>query len=72
MLYIPIVFMSIATLTSLVLTFKKNLTGILGGELDGTAMFTNVLQDIIIIPIVILAVILIVEGSKVLWGKKEA
>lgn len=72
MLYIPIVFMSIATLTSLVLTFKKNLTGILGGGLDGTAMFTNVLQDVIIIPIVILAVILIYEGSKVLWGKKEA
>jgi len=35
-------------------------------------MFTNVLQDVIIVPIVILAVILIVEGSKVLWGKKNA
>ena len=72
MLYFPIIFMSIATLTSLVLTFKNNLMAIIGGGLDGAAMFTNVLQDVIIIPIVILAVILIVEGSKVLWGKKNA
>ena len=72
MLYFPIIFMSIATLTSLVLTFKNNLMAIIGGGLDGAAMFTNVLQDVIIVPIVILAVILIVEGSKVLWGKKNA
>ena len=72
MLYFPIIFMSIATLTSLVLTFKNNLMAIIGGGLDGAAMFTNVLQDVIIVPIVILAVILIVEGSKVLWGKKAA
>ena len=72
MLYFPIIFMSIATLTSLVLTFKNNLMAIIGGGLDGAAMFTNVLQDVIIVPIVILAVILIVEGSKVLWGKKTA
>ena len=72
MLYFPIIFMSIATLTSLVLTFKNNLVAILGGGLDGAAMFTNVLQDVIIVPIVVLAVILIVEGSKVLWGKKNA
>ena len=69
MLYIPIVFMSIATLTSLFFTFKNNLTAIIGGGLEATVLFTDVLQCVIIVPIVILAVILIIDGSKVLWGK---
>ena len=72
MLYIPIVFMSVATLVSLFLTFKNNLLAIVAGGLDGTAMFTNILQDVIIVPIVVLAIILIIDGGKVLWGKKEA
>lgn len=72
MLYIPIVFMSCATITSLALTFKKNLMGIIGGGIDGTAMFTNVLQNVIIIPLVILAIILIIDGGKVLLSKKAA
>jgi carbon starvation protein len=72
MLYIPIIFMSLATLTSLVLTFKNNLLAVLGGGLDGTAIFTDVLQDIIIIPVVVLAIILIIDGGKVLWGKENA
>lgn len=71
MLYIPIVFMSVATLVSLFLTFKNNLVAIIGGGLDGTTMFTNILQDVIIIPIVVLAVILIIDGGKVLWGKEK-
>ena len=54
------------------MTFKKNLAGILGGGLDGAAMFTNILQNVIIVPIVILAVILIVDGFKVLFVKKQA
>ncbi len=72
MLNIPIVFMSVATLTSLFFTFKNNLTAILAGGLDATAMFTNVLQCVIIVPIVVLAIILIIDGCKVLWGKKSA
>lgn len=72
MLYIPIVFMSVATLVSLFLTFKNNLLAIATGGLDGTALFTNILQDVIIVPIVVLAIILIIDGGKVLWGKKEA
>ena len=72
MLYIPIVFMSVATLVSLFLTFKNNLLAIAVGGLDGTALFTNILQDVIIVPIVVLAIILIIDGGKVLWGKKEA
>ena len=71
MLYIPIVFMSIATLTSLFFTFKNNLMAIIGGGLDATTMFTNVLQCVIIVPIVVLAVILIIDGGKVLWGKTQ-
>ena len=72
MLYIPIVFMSIATITSLIMSFKKNLMAIIGGGLDGTALFTDVLQNVIIVPLVVLAVILIIDGSKVLFGKKQA
>ena len=71
MLYIPIVFMSIATLTSLVMSFKNNLMSILGGA-TGATLFTNILQDVIIVPIFILAIILLIEGTKVLLNKKEA
>ncbi len=70
MLHIPIIFMSCATLVSLFFSFKNNLVALMGGGLDGTAVFTNVLQDVIIVPIVILAVILLIDGGKVLWGKK--
>ena len=71
MLYFPIVFMSIATLTSLVMSFKNNLVSIMGGA-TGATLFTNILQDVIIVPIFILAIILLIEGTKVLLGKKEA
>lgn len=75
MLYIPIIFMSAATLSSLVLSFKNNLVAIMGTAevpaATGTALFTCILQDVIIVPIVILAVILIVEGTQVLTGKKK-
>ena len=72
MLYIPIVFMSIATLTSMFFTFKNNLMNIIGGTAEGAALFTCVLQDIIIIPLVVLAVILLIDGGKVIWGKGKA
>ena len=71
MLYIPIVFMSCATLVSLFFSFKNNLVALLGGGLEGTAIFTDVLQNVIIVPIVILAVIIIIDGGKVLWGKEK-
>ena len=71
MLYIPIVFMSIATLTSLVMSFINNTKSIMGGA-TGATLFTNILQDVIIVPIFVLAIILILEGGKVLLGKKEA
>ncbi|MBD5396377.1 MAG: carbon starvation protein A [Lachnospiraceae bacterium] len=71
MLYIPIVFMACATICSLILTFKKNIGEIVAGA-TGTALFTDVLQSIIIVPLVILAVILIYDGGKVLFAKKAA
>lgn len=69
MLYIPIIFMACATITSLLLTLKKNLGEVFGGTVEGTAMFTDVLQSVIIVPLVVLAVILIIDGGKVLLNK---
>lgn len=71
MLHIPIIFMSCATIVSLIFSFKNNMMALLGGVLDGAATFTNILQDVIIIPIVILAVILLIDGGKVLWGNEK-
>ncbi len=69
MLYFPMIFMLAATLTSLVLSFKKNITGLMAG----TASFAvEGLQCIIIVPIFILAVILVVEGGKVLIEAEKA
>ena len=70
MLYIPIIFMACATITSLLLTLKKNLGEVFGGAVEGTALFTDVLQSVIIVPLVVLAVILIIDGGKVLLNKK--
>lgn len=63
MLYFPMIFMLCATLSSLVLTFKANVTKLM----DGTGQaFVEGLQCVIIVPIVVLAVLLILEGGKVL------
>ena len=62
--------MSIATITSLVISFKNNILAIMGG-LEGTALFTSVLQSVIIVPLVILPIILIIDGGKVLLGKTQ-
>ncbi len=63
MLYIPMVFMLAATLTSLAMSFVTNI----GKITAGTATFMKEgLQCIIIVPIFILAVVLCVEGFKTL------
>lgn len=63
MLYFPMIFMLCATLSSLVLTFKNNVLKLI----DGTGkVFVEGLQCVIIVPIVVLAVILVIEGGKVL------
>ncbi len=64
MLYFPMIFMLCATLTSLVLTFKNNVMNLVGGE--GTILKEG-LQCIIIVPIVVCAIILVIDGAKVLF-----
>ena len=70
MLFIPIVFMAAATLTSLCMTFVNNIKSFAVAE--GAAKFTCVLQDVIIVPLVVLAIILLVDGTKALMAKKAA
>ena len=63
--------MSVATIVSMAFTFINNIMDIVEGT-TGTDLFTCILQDCIIVPLVVLAVILLVDGVKVLTGKKEA
>ena len=70
MLFIPIVFMAAATLTSLCMTFVNNIKSLAATE--GAAKFTCVLQDVIIVPLVVLAIILLIDGAKALMAKKAA
>lgn len=63
MLYFPMIFMLCATISSLFLTFKNNAVKLMGGE--GT-LIREGLQCVIIVPVVILAIVLVIEGSKVL------
>ena len=69
MFYIPLVFMLLTAGSALVLKFIKNAQVLMAGE--GTAIVEG-LQCVIIIPILVLAVILVVDGFKVLFGKEEA
>ncbi len=64
------VFMLVACISSLILSFKNNVVKLMGGT--GTVIKEG-LQCVVIIPIVILAVILVVEGGKVLidYEKKK-
>lgn len=69
MLYFPMIFMLCATMTSLVFTFKNNVMRLIGGE--GT-IYTEGLQCIIILPIAVCAIILVIEGGKVLLQTEKA
>lgn len=65
MLIPPMIFMLCATLSSLVLSFKSNMVAIMSAE---GSIFTPVLQNVIIVPVVVLAVIMVIDGSKVLMS----
>lgn len=67
MFYIPMVFMLLVTLTSLVITVWGKITGIAAGAVT----LANVLQLIIGVLLLVLAVILAVKGAKVIFGKKK-
>lgn len=69
MLYFPMIFMLIATVSSLILSFKNNVVKLI----DGTgAALTEGLQCVLIVPIVILAIALVIEGGKVLIETEKA
>ena len=69
MFYIPMVFMLIATLSSLVITFKNKLTSLMNGS---ETVAADVLQTIFSAVLFILALVLVVEGYKALTSKKAA
>lgn len=64
MFYAPLVFMLAATLTTLATSFVTNTEKLLGG--NGSIMVEG-LQNILIIPIFILAIILTIDGVKTLF-----
>ncbi|MCD2492655.1 carbon starvation protein A [Lacrimispora sp. NSJ-141] len=68
MFYFPMFFMLAATLSSLVITFVNNVKKLV----DGTGTFlVEGLQDILVVPIVVLAIIMVIDGFKVLFGKTK-
>jgi len=58
MFIIPMVFMLIATITSLCITFYQRVTAIAGGAANST----NILQTVFAALLVILSIALVVEG----------
>ncbi len=71
MFIFPMFFMAAASMVSMVMTFITNV-GILTGGADAATMFTYALQCIIIVPMLILAVLLLIDGCKYLFGKDNA
>lgn len=63
MLYFPMIFMLCATISSLILSFKNNVVALAGGT--GTIIKEGI-QCVIIVPVIILAIIMVIEGGKVL------
>jgi len=68
MFILPMIFMLVATITSLILTVKAKV-GMIGA---GTAAWGDWFQMIWSIGLVVLAIILVVEGFQVIFKKKEA
>lgn len=69
MLYFPMVFMLAACLSSLVLSFKANLMKFQAGT---AVLIKEGLQCVVIVPIFVLAIILVIEGGKVLIEAEKA
>ncbi len=67
MFYIPMAFMLMVTLTSLVMTSWAKISGLLGGAVT----LANVLQLIIAIFLIVLAIVLAVKGVKVIFSDKK-
>lgn len=67
MFYVPMVFMLIVTLTSLVLTMQAKFLAIAGGALT----LANGLQLVLAVLLAVLAVVLAVKGARVIFGNKK-
>lgn len=63
MLYFPMIFMLCATISSLIISFKNNVSALMAGT--GT-MIKEGLQCVIIVPVAVLSLVLVFEGVKVL------
>lgn len=68
MFYIPMVFMLVVTLTSLVITIQSKCVALMAASGDPVA---NVLQAVIACVLLVLAVILAVKGAKTFFAKKK-
>ncbi len=69
MFYIPMAFMTIATVTSLVITFKNKLAELLGGQSADALGAT--LQVVFAAILIVLAVVLVIEGLRTLAKIKK-
>ena len=69
MFYFPMIFMILVTLTSLVFTIKSQITAIIAGS---TGVAWCYIRAILAILLVILAIALVVEGSKALAAQAKA
>ncbi len=69
MFYIPMIFMLLATLTSLAITFKTKLGSLMAGS---QTVGADVLQVVFSAVLFILAFVLVIEGFRTLSGKKPA
>ena len=69
MFYFPMIFMILVTLTSLVFTIKSQIAAIIAG---GTGLAWCYIRAILAILLVILAIDLVVEGSKALAAQAKA
>lgn len=70
MLYFPMVFLLVATLSSLGMTFYKNLMTLLQKGV-GVSWMVQGVQNVLIAPIFAMAVIMAVDGCRVLFRKKK-
>lgn len=69
MLYFPMIFMLIATMSSLVISFINNVNSLMNGT--GTISVQG-LQCVVIVPIFVLAILLVFDGGKVLIQAEKA
>lgn len=71
MFYFPMLFMLAATLSSMCITFYNNTMDLLE-KAKGSSWMVQGVQNVLIVPIFVLALIMVFDGFKVLFGKHES